>query len=100
MEYTEEQKASFKRQFSAKRRKQIIVAVPLIAVIILLALAGEESEKVVLGMSTAVWVLIAALIIVAGVVFSLYNWRCPACNKYLGKAMSPKFCVKCGVALS
>jgi len=32
-------------------------------------------------------------------VFSLYNWRCPACNKYLGKQRSPKYCSKCGVAL-
>ena len=33
------------------------------------------------------------------ILFSLYNWRCPACSKYLGKQRSPKYCSKCGVAL-
>ena len=32
-------------------------------------------------------------------IFSLKNWRCPACNGYLGKAISPRFCSKCGAAL-
>jgi rRNA maturation endonuclease Nob1 len=32
-------------------------------------------------------------------IFSLFNWRCPSCNKYLGKAINAKFCAKCGVQL-
>jgi predicted RNA-binding Zn-ribbon protein involved in translation (DUF1610 family) len=32
-------------------------------------------------------------------VFSLRNWRCPACNKYLGKGTLPHYCPNCGVEL-
>jgi hypothetical protein len=32
-------------------------------------------------------------------IFSFRNWRCPACDKYLGKAIGPRFYAKCGVAL-
>jgi rubrerythrin len=38
-------------------------------------------------------------LVVGALVFSLKNWRCPACDKYLGKGISPSFCPKCGVAL-
>ncbi len=31
--------------------------------------------------------------------FSLANWRCPACGKYLPESWI-KFCSKCGVPLS
>ena len=31
--------------------------------------------------------------------FSFRNWRCPACNGYLGRSMSMNFCPKCGVEL-
>ena len=40
------------------------------------------------------------VVLVAGaLIFSFRNWRCPACNRYLGKQYSPKFCSKCGVVL-
>jgi hypothetical protein len=32
-------------------------------------------------------------------IFTLQNWRCPACRKYLGKGAFPRFCPRCGVAL-
>lgn len=100
MEYTAKQQASLRAQFAAKRRKQIMVAIPLIAMMILLVLSGENADKVVLGMSVEAWGPAFVILILGGIGFSLYNWRCPACNKYLGKAISPKFCSKCGVALS
>lgn len=30
---------------------------------------------------------------------SAINWRCPSCNRYLGKRFSPAFCSHCGVQL-
>jgi hypothetical protein len=37
-------------------------------------------------------------VIISVLVFSFLNWRCPS-NKYLGKAINPKFCSKCGAQL-
>jgi len=36
---------------------------------------------------------------IGGLLASIINWRCPACNKYLGRSMDPKVCRKCGVKL-
>lgn len=63
-------------------------------------LVSSEGKDAVLGIPLAVVGPAAVVLILGGLGFSLYNWRCPACNKYLGKAMSPKFCAKCGVELS
>ena len=42
----------------------------------------------------AVWfAMVAGLLI-----FSWQNWRCPACDRYLGKYPG-RFCPKCGVPL-
>jgi len=98
--HTEKKNTSIKTQFAERKRNQIIVSVPLIAMIILLVLSGENPDQLVLGMPVAVWGPAFAALVAGGVGFSLYNWRCPACNKYLGKSINPKFCAKCGAALS
>ncbi len=98
MPYTEDQEAEFKEQIRCKRRNQFVLAIPLIAVIVILVMS--EGEETVLGMDTAIVGPAAFVIVLAGLAYSLYNWRCPACKKYLGKAINPSFCSKCGVKLS
>jgi hypothetical protein len=61
-------------EFKKKRTRQIMAVGPII-----LAFIGILSVSVL--------------------VFSFLNWRCPSCNKYLGKAINPKFCSKCGTQL-
>ena len=99
MDYADRQKASIKTEFAARRRNQILVSVPLIATIILLVVSGESPDQMILGMPVTVWGPAFAVLILGGIGFSLYNWRCPACHKYLGKSISPKFCAKCGTEL-
>lgn len=100
MEYTEVQKASFKQEFAARRKRQIILAVPLVAIVIAFAvLTDERNGGTVLGMPAAVVAPAFLVLVVGALVFSFRNWRCPACDKYLGKGIGPRFCPKCGVAL-
>jgi hypothetical protein len=100
MEYTEGQKASFKQAFAARRKRQLILAVPLVAIFIGFAvLADQRNGGAVLGMPAAVVAPGFLVLVGAAIVFSFRNWRCPACDKYLGKGISPRFCPKCGVAL-
>ena len=100
MQYTEEQKASFKQVFAARRRRQIILAVPLVAIILGFALLADDRKGgMVLGIPVAVAGPPLLVLVGAAVVFSFWNWRCPACEKYLGKGLGPRFCPKCGVAL-
>jgi len=37
--------------------------------------------------------------IVAFIVFSAFNWRCPACGKYLGNDIYRPFCRHCRIRL-
>ena len=36
-------------------------------------------------------------IVVGWVIFNGRNWRCPACDNYLGRAFNPKHCRTCGI---
>lgn len=98
MEYTELQKASFRQEFTVRPKGQFLGAVPAIAVLILFVIAGEGTAPV-LGIPPALAFLIASVVILGYVIFSLRNWRCPACSGYLGKKMNPKFCSKCAAPL-
>ena len=44
MQHTEDQKTDFKRRFSAKRRSQIVLAIPLVAIVLLLALSEGRAS--------------------------------------------------------
>ncbi|HET6373844.1 MAG TPA: hypothetical protein VFG76_11075 [Candidatus Polarisedimenticolia bacterium] len=96
MQYTEEQKAEHKRRFAVKRRNQAMIVIPVLGAMALLILTNRKGAAL---WNPSVVVPIAFAIILAGLGFSLYNWRCPACNKYLGRGLGPRFCPKCGVEL-
>ena len=77
-----------------KRKARQWIATALVCVAIALAVGfavGGLPEKVVAPICIATPMAVA--------VFSLVNWRCPACEGYLGNRMNPKFCSKCGARL-
>jgi hypothetical protein len=93
-------RGTVREEFASKRRRQIVAAVSLIGVLLLMIVFVEVKTVPFPGIATAVWLLILLEFILLGGLFSLSNWRCPACNKYLGKSISPKSCGSCGVHLS
>ena len=99
MEYTDGQKALFKTTFATRRRKQRLLAVPLIAIFIGFAVFRDRNQSELFGLSAAIWGPMFLLLVAGAVIFSFVNWKCPACNKYLGKNTNPIFCSKCGVEL-
>jgi hypothetical protein len=100
MEYTEQQKAEFRNLFKVRRKNQIVVAVIAIAFMVPLFLAREQpAVPTVMGIPAQAYFIVFGLVIVGSLAFSLKNWRCPACSKYLGKNVSPRFCPGCGVSL-
>jgi hypothetical protein len=100
LEYTDEQKATFKHQFAERRRRQIILAVPLVTLVVAFAVFTDERNQLALpGVPASMVAPFFFAVVVGALIFSLRNWRCPACDRYLGKGVSPRFCPKCGVAL-
>jgi hypothetical protein len=98
--YTEEQKAAFRTEYAARRKKQLFISIPLAVFMIgVLLVLDEKAKGPIFGVSPSIVVAVLAAVMVAGVVFSLLNWRCPACRRYLGKHINPSFCHRCGVPL-
>jgi len=59
-----------------------------------------EDNSTYFGLSGAVLGPISFVAIVVGwVIFEGRAWRCPACDKYLGRAFNPKQCRTCGIEL-
>jgi hypothetical protein len=100
MTYTEDQKAAFRAEFASRRKRQLLVSIPLVVVMLgVMIVLDDKSKAPALGLSPSVVIGIFAVVMGGGLVFSLLNWRCPACARYLGKHISPSFCHRCGVAL-
>ena len=95
MEYTQEQLAGFKVEFAKRRRRQFGVAAVIFAGAISAMILRNSSP---FASPVGFTLLVAAL--GAILVFTLKNWRCPACDRYLGKGAFPRFCPQCGVPLA
>lgn len=99
MEYTETQKAEFKQAFSRRRRNQPVLAAVLVPIVLAMVVSEDRQADTVFGMSAGVGGPIFLALVVGALLFSLRNWRCPACSKYLGRTLNPRHCPNCGVAL-
>ena len=98
--HTDQQKREFKAAFAAKRRRQwLLVLLPVLAAVIVIVIVGRRPEGILLGVSAAVWRPVAFAVVIAAVVFSFINWRCPACGRYLGRTFNPAYCPRCGIPL-
>ena len=99
MPVTDEERAEIKRQFAARRRRQFALLVPTVLLIVfgLAMRAGVDFHRYGIDRAWAGPVFFG--LVVAALVFSFVNWRCPACNAYLGRSLGPHFCPSCGAEL-
>jgi hypothetical protein len=86
-------------EFKRRRSRQLIATVPTIAAMLPLIFAHESNGYLFLGIPITLLLPISLVIIIGMLIFSFTNWRCPSCNGYLGKRISPKYCSKCGIQL-
>jgi len=100
MESTDNQRAEFRAAFSTRRKRQLAASVPLIGIVIAFAFMENRADGTVFGLPLGIAGPVFFAIVAGGLIFSLRNWRCPACNKYLGRSFNPKHCQNCGVQLS
>jgi ribosomal protein S27AE len=99
MEHTEDLKAEVRRQFSTRRRRQLVAAVPLAVMAVASALADRQAGAV-FGIDLQTAAPFAAIYVIGLVAFTFKNWRCPACDRSLGRSVTPRFCARCGAQLS
>ena len=99
MNHTPEQERAFKETFAVRRRRQILIAVPLVVTMFAFIVGTEEQAETIFGFPLAVAAPVFFAFIAGALIFSFKNWRCPACDKYLGTVWNPLQCHSCGVAL-
>lgn len=97
--FTREQQMEFKRLFALRRKRQIILAVPLIAGMLAVIFSNATDREDILGIPLEIWAAGMLVVVLGGLLFSYLNWRCPSCDRYLGRAINPRFCTDCGVEL-
>ena len=84
--------------FRERRNRQWIVTIPFVLLVFAATWLRDHPTQTFVAANTFFTIFIGALVGIT--VFTFRNWRCPACNGYLGRAMSPKFCPKCGAQLA
>jgi len=86
-------------EFKKKRIRQMVAVVPAILAFLAL-ISAERNPDGLFGLTPNMVLAVSLAMIISVLIFSFINWRCPSCNKYLGKAFNPKFCSKCGTQFS
>lgn len=91
------QQAEIKANYAQRRKRQLLLAVPVVGVLVVVFLAADKEE--LWGVPSAYIAPASFVAVLGAVAFSLWNWRCPACSKYLGRSTGGKHCPHCGVEL-
>jgi hypothetical protein len=94
---SEDRNAEIRREFARRRRNQLVLVLPVLVAIFIMT--AVEDSQAAYGIPTALLMPAAFVIIIGAVAWSLYNWRCPSCSRYLGRWINPRFCVRCGAQL-
>jgi len=100
MPYTEEQLERFRTAFARRRRNQLLLAIPIILIVLFVSAKSDRNSSSLAGIPAQYLGVAGIVLALCALAFTLYNWRCPACNRYLGRVIFPRFCTKCGVPLS
>jgi protein-S-isoprenylcysteine O-methyltransferase Ste14 len=97
--HSEHQKLELKEQFKQRRSRQLIMVLPVLVMMGVFFWLSKHPNASLAGLPPSTLSGVGIVVVVGALIFSLVNWRCPACNGYLGKGISPRFCRKCGFQL-
>jgi O-antigen/teichoic acid export membrane protein len=99
MHLTEIQKSEIQREFVRRRRKQLVLSAVFIPIIFAVLLFQRGMVGTIFGVRAQVASPAFLVLAVGALLFSLRNWRCPACSKSLGRGINPRNCPNCGTKL-
>jgi hypothetical protein len=86
------------REFRVRQSRQFLAIAVTLLLLILLTFLHKRHD--LFGEISKVAVSIAQLVVIAAFIrFSVFNWRCPECKKYLGHNIGREKCRRCGTRL-
>jgi hypothetical protein len=83
-------------EFRKRRRRQFIYSGCGVALAMLSRVAVSQLGKKAPWLTDEVFVGVFMALVATFLIVSFLNWRCPACDKYIGRSLFPNFCQKCG----
>jgi len=86
-------------EYRKRRTRQWIASGLVIALVLPNMLRSKSDGFNLFGLPENLTAPVFMAVVIAVVIFSLTNWRCPECNKYLGKTFNPSYCSRCGTQL-
>lgn len=98
MNHLDPQKKIFD-EFRKTKRRQILFLTPLAILLAVITNPEKLNLSKYIDISGDNRIFIVIIFLVGMFIFSFINWRCPACNKYLGAKNNPRFCSACGAQL-
>ena len=90
--------AKIRKEFRQRQSSQLLSIAVSLLLILLLALVQKRPD-LFWGLPKNAVSGLQIIVIAAFVAFSVFNWRCPACDKYLGPDINRHLCKKCGTRL-
>lgn len=91
-----------KKEFQKRKKRQVIIAVSIIPIFVLLLYVKSFPDSIIFELvDYKQVVLISGLMIGLTLISSYLNWRCPSCEKYIGRSLNPnhRHCSNCGAEL-
>ena len=88
-----------KTQLRKLQIRQVLMSIIVLLIFGVLFYVLYYPDTVILGLNNEQIEKISFVLLPLYVLFSAINWRCPSCNKNIGRLINPKYCTKCGVEL-
>ncbi|MBI1221301.1 MAG: hypothetical protein GC180_01750 [Bacteroidetes bacterium] len=85
-----------KAAYQRRRKRQLIVALFLVPTFLGMLFLSSNPETSLFGLDYDTLGKIAFGIVICALAYSVYNWRCPGCRKYLGRSINQNYCARGG----
>jgi hypothetical protein len=87
-----------RQDFLVRRTRQLIAIAAGVVLVLLIAMLYKRPD--LFGEFSQTTLAFAQIVVILAFInFTAFNWRCPACKKYLGNDMNPRGCKNCGARL-
>jgi protein-S-isoprenylcysteine O-methyltransferase Ste14 len=86
------------KDFAVRRERQLLAIVAALFLVFFFALLHKRPTALI-ELSGETIFGAQVIVIAAFIGFTVFNWRCPLCNKFVGSDINRRFCRQCGSRL-